>query len=312
MKDANSLPIRKVVVLGGSGMLGYTTSRFLSESLPGISIVSTYRKLKPKSSHTSNLNFIPLDFSNSKTHNLAEVTKGADLVVNCAGLIWQRARENQQERDFNLVNFELPLAVEKLQLSRHFNVIHVGTDCVFRGESLGGYIETCLPNAQDLYGRSKALADLNLKNALVLRSSIVGRGLMGNFSILDWFLSTPYNQEILGYTNHTWNGIGTIQFARIIRGLLLNPASIKSGVQHVIPENTVSKYELLEIFKSTFGRLDVRVIPHETNDSINRSLSTAYPDRNHRLWTDAGYENVPSIRDMMEEMSKKYHGWGLV
>ena len=312
MKNSNSLPICKVVVLGGSGMLGYATSRLLSESLPEVSIVSTYRKFKPSYNHSSNLSFTPLDFSNSKTHNLRLIIDKANLVVNCAGLIWQRAGKFQQEEDFNLVNFELPLALEKLQRTHDFNFIHVGTDCVFRGEDLGGYVESNVPDSLDLYGSSKALADLNLKHALVLRSSIVGRGLIGDFSILDWFLSTPRNQEVLGYTNHTWNGIGTVQFAKIIRGLILNPTTIQAGVQHVIPENVVTKYELLNVFKSKFERPDIRVTPHRTNESINRTLSTAFPDRNRNLWANAGYEKVPAIEDMIEELSIKYLDWGLL
>ena len=53
-------------------------------------------------------------------------------------------------------------------------IMHFSTDCVFDGKK-GNYNEDYLPNANDIYGMSKALGELNYNNSLTLRTSIIGQ-----------------------------------------------------------------------------------------------------------------------------------------
>ena len=50
------------------------------------------------------------------------------------------------------------------------------------------YNEIHPPNSKDLYGFSKMLGELNYKNSLTLRTSIIGHELRSKLSLVDWFL----------------------------------------------------------------------------------------------------------------------------
>ena len=67
-------------------------------------------------------------------------------------------------------------------------LIHISTDCVFSGRR-GNYSEDDLPDAADLYGRSKLLGEVCDAPALTLRTSMIGRELLRKMSLLEWFLA---------------------------------------------------------------------------------------------------------------------------
>jgi len=54
-----------------------------------------------------------------------------------------------------------------------------------------------------------------------------------------------------------------------------------------------------------FGRLDLRINKFEAENEINRSLITLYPQNNLSLWQNGGYNNIPTI----EEMVSTYAVW---
>ena len=56
------------------------------------------------------------------------------------------------------------------------NLFIFSTDCVFSGKE-GNYKETSIPDADDIYGLSKRLGEIEDKNALTLRTSIIGHEL---------------------------------------------------------------------------------------------------------------------------------------
>ncbi len=68
----------------------------------------------------------------------------------------------------------------------------------FRGAS-GPYRESDLPDATDLYGRSKLLGEVSAPNCLTLRTSIIGRELGSHHGLLDWFLRQD-KKEVRGFS----------------------------------------------------------------------------------------------------------------
>ena len=67
-------------------------------------------------------------------------------------------------------------------------LVHVSTDCVFTG-TRGNYREADIPDAGDLYGRSKLLGEVDEAHATTLRTSIIGEELAGPHGLVGWFLS---------------------------------------------------------------------------------------------------------------------------
>ena len=102
---------------------------------------------------------------------------------------------------------------------RDARLVHVSTDCVFSGER-GGYLEDDLPDARDLYGRSKLLGEVvDAPNAVTLRTSIVGRELQGALGLFEWFLSQR-GGRVRGFSRAIFSGVTTAVLAELIGDLI--------------------------------------------------------------------------------------------
>jgi dTDP-4-dehydrorhamnose reductase len=109
---------------------------------------------------------------------------------------------------------------------------------VFAGDS--PHYETDMPNAKDVYGKSKSMGE---HGGIIVRTSFVGLGQRG---ILNWLMSQKTPVE--GYANVLWNGVMVNYAARYIVEL-----SIKKelGLYHLYGPDT-SKFGLLMALKEAF------------------------------------------------------------
>ena len=151
----------------------------------------------------------------------------------------------------------------------------------------GNYSEEALRNADDIYGRSKALGELKDNLNLTLRSSIIGPEIKKNGEgLFDWFMKQK--GEIKGYTNAYWNGITTLQLAKVISiGINENLA----GLYHVTNGMKISKYDLLKIIKNIWCKDDVIILPC-SDKIIDKTLQTSVRYK---------FE-IPDFKTMLEEM----------
>ena len=82
----------------------------------------------------------------------------------------------------------------------------------------GNYNEIHPPNSKDLYGFSKMLGELNYKNSLTLRTSIIGHELRSKLSLVDWFLSQK--KTCIGYSKAYFSGFPTVEIYKILLKIL--------------------------------------------------------------------------------------------
>ena len=99
-------------------------------------------------------------------------------------------------------------------------LIQIATDCVFSG-SRGKYTEADDHDALDVYGKTKSLGELHVPGALNIRCSIIGPEGKGRTSLMEWFLAQPAGSTVNGFTHHLWNGVTTLQFARLCERIIL-------------------------------------------------------------------------------------------
>jgi dTDP-4-dehydrorhamnose reductase len=201
------------------------------------------------------------------------------------------------------VNSNFPKIIGELAAQNDLRVIQIGTDCVYTG-LMGNYDESSFKDADDIYGVSKIEGEADLQSTLLLRSSFIGRELETKIEFLEWVLSHDRFSQVPGFSNHLWNGLTVLQIGRVIAGIIISDNQL-SGVQHLIPQDSVSKFELAALISSKFGREDLVVNRVTAPIAIDRRLDTLNRSENDRLWRDAGYSTIPTITAMIDE----YREW---
>ncbi len=196
-----------------------------------------------------------------------------DVVVNCIGLIKQKS---SSLKDLLSLNAAFPLLL-RLRLPPQTLLVQPSTDCVFAGTE-GMYRASALPNATDGYGISKVLGEyvLQYPNTLVIRTSIIGPELSGNWGLLAWFLSHPDGSQLNGYTHHRWNGITTLEWCKVLVNTLTVRERKPISLIHAATERVHTKAEVLRLFASTFKR-DIRIIDGTPGAAVDRTLKPTWP-----------------------------------
>jgi dTDP-4-dehydrorhamnose reductase len=280
----------KIAVLGSNGMLGSMLVDYLSRYHHVIATVRVPSKAIPM----DNVEYRHLDVMGHFEHNLAFVVQDSDWIINAIGGIPQRVTN---EKEFINVNAVFPAHLANYDRP----IIHVTTDCVYTG-SKGNYVESDWREEKYGYGYSKWLGEVKRERFYNIRCSLIGIEPLNHYSLLSWFLSQPIEAVIDGYVDHLWNGVTTLAFAKVCRGIIENKLDIPWR-QHLVPDGGNSKYELLMMFRKYFNRLDITVnaITKGKND---RRLSTIHPEVNQKLWRMAGYDKPPTVEDMVKELAE--------
>lgn len=256
-----------VLILGANGMLGSQLLHYFVEK--GLyDVIGTIRRdeipvqLDPYKSYLQ-FNVDAIDFTRVE-HVIDD--NCIDLVINCVGVIKQSDALSKISKTIYL-NAVFPHLLNELAQQNNFRVIQVSTDCVFNGER-GEYSESDVPNALDLYGRTKYLGEICGDNSITIRTSIIGHELYEKKSLLDWFINEP--GEVHGFKNAIFSGLPTIELARLIHDYIIPNRKI-NGVYH-ISGTPISKYALLSMINETYS-LGKEIIPDE-GYKIDRSLDS--------------------------------------
>ena len=267
--------MRRVLVLGGTGMLGQMVTSELSKS-PSLAVTATRRR------PASDPFLFDVESGVDRLDDLLTRGGGAEYVVNCIAVLKPGIdkRDSASVRRAVVVNALFPHQLASAAAKHGARVIHVSTDGVFSGGSAQPYDEGAGTDCLDVYGKTKALGEVPGPHWLNIRCSIVGPDPEGRKGLLEWFLSRPKGSELSGYTDQMWTGVTTRQFAELCGKLIaenrFDAVAEESTVHHWCPNRAVSKFELLEIFKEVTGR-EVTITPARLlGSSAGRILATRY------------------------------------
>lgn len=279
----------RVAVLGASGMLGNAMFRLFGDSA-GFEVFGTVRSGGIRQhfpDHLQDRLISGIDITDFDDLVRALGTIQPDVVINCVGVVKQL--ESAKDPLTTLpINSLLPHRLARLGALTGARIVHVSTDCVFSGHK-GNYVEQDLPDATDLYGRSKLLGELEQPGTITLRTSIIGRELQGNHSLVDWFLSQ--NGSVKGYRRAVFSGLPTCELARVVRDYVL-PRPTLSGLYHVSAAPIDKLSLLLEIAKQYDHAIDITA---DDTVTIDRSLDSS------RFREATGYA-PPAWPDLIESM----------
>lgn len=206
-------------------------------------------------------------------------------IVNCVGVLIKGSINDPINAI--LLNALLPHKLVEFSNGVNAKLIHISTDCVFDG-SKGSYIETDNKTAQDTYGLSKSLGEINDDKNLTLRTSIIGPELKENGEgLFSWFVKQT--GEISGFSDSIWGGVTTFVLADII---IKSINENHTGLIHVTNGHPISKFDLLSLIKDRFqlNNIQLKRVPGKKSD---KSLNTNYD-----------CFNVPSYEHMITDMHK--------
>ena len=210
-----------------------------------------------------------------------------EVVINCMGLVKQLKTANDPVQILP-INSLLPHRLVKLCELTGARLVHISTDCVFSGRK-GNYKETDVVDAVDLYGKSKYLGEVNCKNAITLRTSIIGHELNSSHGLVEWFLRQ--NTSCVGYAKAVFSGIPTVVLAEIIRDVVIPRRSLH-GVYH-ISSTPITKLDLLRLISKVYGKtIEILV---DNSVVVDRSLNST------RFQRKTGYK-MPEWNELIQMM----------
>ena len=187
-------------------------------------VTATFRSAElkqPLQTSYPNADWRVLNVDDLSASDLVELLDGAKWAINCIGVIKPHIREdNPAEIDRAIrVNALFPYGLARTAEACGVHVLQIATDCVYSGTQ-GRYLERDKHDALDVYGKTKSLGEVGSPNMHHLRVSIIGPEPLKHVSLMDWFLKQAPGSSITGYTNHQWNGITTLHFARLCHGVI--------------------------------------------------------------------------------------------
>jgi dTDP-4-dehydrorhamnose reductase len=269
----------RVLVLGGTGMLGHkiwqlfrdrfdtwVTARALDD-LPARELFAGDRAIPRVSAD---------DFDSVvRACAVARPT----VIVNCIGIVKQVMAAADPVPAIS-VNALFPHRAAALAGALGARLIHISTDCVFAG-TRGHYSERDMPDAYDLYGRTKLLGEVTGPRCLTLRTSIVGRELSATTGLLEWFLAQRGGRA-KGYTGARFSGLTTRTLAEVLADVVERHEELE-GVYHVA-SRPISKYDLLNKLNDAFATgvdieasQDVRIDRTLDGSAFHRATGLAVP-----------------------------------
>ncbi|EGR2415813.1 dTDP-4-dehydrorhamnose reductase [Vibrio cholerae] len=239
----------KVLVIGATGMLGYSIFSNLSE-LSSLDVYGTVRTIDGVASFFASTDKL---ISNVEVKDFATLEKAVlatkpDVVINCIGLIKQHDISKQHVEAIE-INALLPHKIAQLCDTIDARLIHFSTDCVFDGK-VGSYLESDLPTATDLYGKSKCLGEVDYGKHVTLRTSIIGHELKSSVSLIDWFLSQE--DSVRGFSKAVFSGLPTAFVAKILADYII-PNSSLSGLYH-LSADPIDKHSLISIVADVYDK----------------------------------------------------------
>jgi dTDP-4-dehydrorhamnose reductase len=269
--------MKKILLFGATGMAGHVVFTYFKEN-------SNYEIVNVVYRQQLNQESIVVDVTNKEAVSALILKQKPDIIINCIGVLIKGSKSHPDNAIY--INAYFPHLLKRLADDVNAKLIHISTDCVFTGNK-GAYTENDFKDADDVYGRSKALGEIDNDKDLTIRTSIIGPELKTEGEgLFHWFMKQ--NGTINGFTNAIWGGVTTIELAKAIDEAINQE---KTGLIHLSNGVAISKFDLLKLFKEIYTKENINVLPYEgvsCDKSIAKSSLFLY--------------EVPSYETMVKEM----------
>jgi len=268
-------------------MIGHKIAQVLEKKND---IIGTSRKsIKPIDLGLKKSKIIYKDFADNTDFNFIKNLM-PDIIINCVGITTRRIN-NTNISQLEFINSKLPHILADWAIINNRKLIHLSTDCVFSGKT-GNYIDDSYHDATDLYGRSKSLGEVNNKNTLTIRTSLIGREIFNFTELFEWFYRNK-GGKVSGYDNVIYSGLTTIRLGKILEKII-NDFPNLIGIYNFSSE-PITKYSLLNLINKHF-ELGVQIFK-DTKIKSNKVLIS-------KKFTEITAINPPNWNDLILEFKE--------
>lgn len=274
----------RILILGGNGLLGHRAARLLPERHE---VVATVRRPDPVAERIApGARFVAGVFAEDP-ESVSAAIEGfrPDAVVNCVGIVKQRPAGHEAIPSIT-VNALFPHQVAEICSQAGVRLVHISTDCVFSGKR-GLYTEEDFPDADDLYGRTKFLGEIeDVAGAVTVRTSLIGWEIANRFGVLEWF-ARQRGGACEGYTRAMFSGLASSDLVDVVERFCTDWADMDGLWQ--VSNDVISKYDLIAKVNGATG-WGVDITPSDEL-VIDRSLdSTRF--RRHTGWEPRSWDEI--------------------
>lgn len=235
---------KKILILGVNGLLGNRVFLNLSKNKK-LNIYGLARKKSLNKSFSAKKIIYGVDVSDfKKLRNTIKLLK-PDVILNCVGVINKKIKSIKEAKVIK-INSLLPHYLDNLSAQFKFKLIHISTDCIFKGNK-NFYNENSLSDVDNLYGLSKSAGEINNNRSLTIRTSIIGHELNSQNGLVDWFLS---QKTVFGFANVIYSGMTTNELSKIIENCILR-YNLRGLYQ--VSSAPISKFDLLKLINNIYN-----------------------------------------------------------
>jgi len=244
--------VKKVLILGATGLIGHQVYFRLNANKNFL--VSSFAHHRKISDDT-----VLLDARDEHFLENVIVETNPDIIVNCMGVLIAEANRDPENAIF--LNAYIPHHLKSIANTLDAKLIHISTDCVFSGKK-GSYIENDIRDADDIYGRTKAIGEVTESPHVTLRTSVVGPEIKEGEELFHWFMSQEGSIE--GFTKSYWSGVTTLELAKAVEWVIEKDIQ---GLYHITNGIPINKYELLMLFKQyTNKKIEIESVKGKVSD----------------------------------------------
>lgn len=261
------------LLLGASGFLG----SYFASNLGKLCI---YHTSGPKN------NSVPTNAAAIKINTEKDViglfaNYNFSRVINCVAMADIEECEKHQDESYWL-NSEFPKILAKLCFERNKQFIHISTDAVFNGDS-APYKESDEYSPISVYGKTKKDGEQN----------VLTNNKLAQIHRVNFFGTNPKRKSLFDYfythlaAGNFANGFTDVKFSTMyaedtVRNSIHLANSAKSGIYHVVGDESISKYEFglaiaveMGLEKSQIKPASINIFPGANLRSRNLTLENS-------------------------------------
>lgn len=233
--------MKKVLILGGSGLVGYTLVKKFHENGWWVSTITSKREVKEANE------CILLDLSRKESFTRLPELSTFDLVINSLAITDVKSNESRYNHAFTL-HVELSrFLARNARKYVYISTVAIYSDTVEANDNV-------MLKLSNWYSKTKFFGEPNSRH-LTLRINVLGLESLTKRSLLEWaYDNLEKKNVIVGFENQFINPILPIHVFNTINRYI--DEQIEPGIYDLGSEKIVSKYSFIQSLAQLIGKED--------------------------------------------------------